>query len=145
MITYFVDIQTDLLVPRLVRAVGGAPPNAVGIGVETFRLTYDIADQLNNPTAVRMDNDDLGGTGSACSPDPCSENQIRKINVVFAMTARDARRNGSRATSASLRTCSTRRSVSAAWRLWIGRTDEITVDGANRATSAAWRSSPRCW
>jgi len=92
MVTYFVDTDADPAVPRLVRVVGGAQPNAVGLGVQAFRLTYDIADQLNNPTGVRMDDDDLAG-GGACSPDPCSENQIRKVNIVLSMTANDSRRN----------------------------------------------------
>lgn len=92
MITYYVDTQTDPGMPRLVRVVGGGRPNAVGLGVQDFRLTYDIADQVNNPTGVPMDASDLDGSG-ACSPDPCSENQVRKINVVLAMTANDRRRN----------------------------------------------------
>jgi prepilin-type N-terminal cleavage/methylation domain-containing protein len=90
MITYFVDI--DAPVPRLMRQAGGAPPNAVAIGVQAFRLNYDIADQANNPTSVRMNADDLAGRG-ACPDDPgtagvveaCSENQIRKVNVVLSM------------------------------------------------------------
>ncbi len=86
MITYFVDIDTDPLVPRLVRVLGGGQPNAVGMGVEAFRLTYDISNQSDNPTSVRMDAADLGGTG-ACSPSPCSPNQVRKVNIVLAMNA----------------------------------------------------------
>jgi hypothetical protein len=88
MLTYFVDTTTNPLVPRLVRAVAGTAPTAVGLGVQSFRLTYDIADQLNNPTAVRMDDDDRTGAG-ACYPDPCSENQIRKVNIVLALSAND--------------------------------------------------------
>jgi hypothetical protein len=88
MVTYFVDTQTSPGRPRLMRQVGGAAPNAIGLGVQAFRLTYDIADQVNNPTGVRMDAADLGGSG-ACSPDPCSENQIRKVNVLLSMTTND--------------------------------------------------------
>lgn len=92
LITYYVD--TDGAVPRLMRVAGGATPNAVAIGVQAFRLSYDIADQANNPTAVRMDENDMNGTG-ACPDDPdsdevveaCSENQIRKVNVVLSMRA----------------------------------------------------------
>jgi hypothetical protein len=91
LISYFVD--TSGAVPRLMRAVGGADPNAVAIGVESFRISYDIADQADNPTSVRMVPDDLAGTG-ACPDDPstvevegCSENQIRKVNVVLSMRA----------------------------------------------------------
>lgn len=92
LVSYFVD--TTAAVPRLMRQIGGAPPNAVAIGVESFRLSYDIADQGANPTGVRMDADDLNGNG-ACPDDPatpgeveaCSENQIRKVNVVLSMRA----------------------------------------------------------
>lgn len=91
MITYYVDTQTNPSVPRLVRSVGGSAPNAVAIGVQAFRLTYDIANQQTNPTSVRMDSDDLDGTG-ACAPDPCSENQIRKVNILLALTASDPQR-----------------------------------------------------
>lgn len=91
MITYFVD--TSLATPRLMRQVGGAQPNAVASGVEVFRLTYDLADQRDNPTGVRMTAADLSGTG-ACPDDgatpeleACSENQIRKINVVLSLRA----------------------------------------------------------
>jgi prepilin-type N-terminal cleavage/methylation domain-containing protein len=91
MITYFVD--TAPAIPRLVRQVGGAQPNAVAIGVEAFRVTFDLADQNANPTNVRMDASDLAGTG-ACPDDggtpeleACSENQIRKVNIVLSMRA----------------------------------------------------------
>ncbi len=92
MVSYFVD--TTAAVPRLMRQVGGAPANAVAIGVESFRISYDIANQATNPTSVRMDADDLAGNG-ACPDDPatpgeveaCSENQIRKVNVVLSMRA----------------------------------------------------------
>lgn len=92
MVTYFVD-TTAGAVPRLVRQIGGNPANAVAIGVQGFRLSYDIADQVTNPTSVRMDDADLDGTGS-CPDNPntvaieaCSENQIRKVNVVLSMRA----------------------------------------------------------
>jgi prepilin-type N-terminal cleavage/methylation domain-containing protein len=92
MVTYFAD--TSAAVPRLMRVIGGGQANAVAIGVQAFRLSYDIADQVNNPTSVRMDASDLSGTG-ACPDDPsttavveaCSENQIRKVNVVLSMRA----------------------------------------------------------
>ena len=38
---------------------------------------------INNPTNVRMTDADLDGSG-ACAPDPCSPNQIRKVNFVLA-------------------------------------------------------------
>ena len=86
MITYYVDVDANPMVPRLMRVIGGGQPNAVGMGVQAFRLTYDIADQSTNPTSVRMDAGDLAG-GGACSPAPCSENQIRKVNITMAMNA----------------------------------------------------------
>jgi len=92
LISYYVD--TSAAVPRLMRSVGGADPNAVAIGVEAFRVSYDIANQDTNPTNVRMVANDLNGNG-ACPDDPsttdvvesCSENQIRKVNVVLSMRA----------------------------------------------------------
>jgi hypothetical protein len=90
MITYFVDTQIDPLVPRLMRIVGGGAPNAVAMGVQNLRLTFDLADEANNPTNVRMTADDLGGSGE-CSPDPCSVNQIRKINLLLSMRADQGR------------------------------------------------------
>lgn len=93
MVSYYVDATTEPLVPRLVRQIGGGPANAVAIGVQAFRLSYDIANQDDNPTSVRMNQGDLDGTG-ACSPDPCSENQIRKANILLSMTASDPRTRG---------------------------------------------------
>jgi hypothetical protein len=96
MVTYFVDTITEPAVPRLVRMNGGEQANAVGLGVQSLQLTYDIVDLVNNPAGIRMDADDLAGTG-ACDdpgtpdPDPCSENQIRKINILMSMTANDDR------------------------------------------------------
>ncbi len=93
MVTYYVDATTNPLVPRLARVLGGQPPNAVAIGVQDLRLTYDLVDLVDNPSAVRMDEDDLVGTG-ACDPAPCSENQIRKVNIVLSMNTDDARAPG---------------------------------------------------
>lgn len=90
MITYFVNTTTTPNNPRLVRVVGGGQPNVVGFGVQALSVTYDIADQGANPTGLRMNAADLDGSG-ACAPDPCSENQIRKVNIVMAMRTEDAR------------------------------------------------------
>lgn len=92
MITYYVSDDPDN--PRLMRVVGGEDPNVVGFGVQAFRLSYDITDQVSNPTGVRMVAADIAGTG-ACDdsattdPEPCSENQIRKVNVVLSMRAQE--------------------------------------------------------
>jgi type II secretory pathway pseudopilin PulG len=92
MVTYFVDVDTVPEVPRLVRIVGGEQANAIGLGVSALRLTYDIADGVNNPAGVRMNDDDLDGSGACDNPqtaeaEPCSENQIRKVNILMSMRA----------------------------------------------------------
>lgn len=86
MVTYFVDTLTDPQTPRLARVVGGGQPNAVGLGVQALRFTYDLADGVDNPVDVRMDEDDLEGDG-ACAPNECSVNQIRKVNILLSMRA----------------------------------------------------------
>ena len=86
MVTYFVDVTTDPTTPRLVRVIGGGQANAVGLGVQALSFTFDIADGSGNPASVRMNNADMGGTGG-CDPDPCSVNQIRKINIMLSMRA----------------------------------------------------------
>lgn len=87
MVSYFVDTTADPTSPRLMRQLGGNPANAVGFELEAFRLTYDIADGVTNPTGVRMDANDLAG-GGACGAAACSENQVRKANVVMAIRSR---------------------------------------------------------
>lgn len=95
MISYYVSLDPDPANPRLMRIVGGGQPNAIGLGVQTFRITYDITNQATNPTSIRMNANDLAGTG-ACDvddteePEPCYENQIRKVNVVLSMNAEHA-------------------------------------------------------
>jgi type II secretory pathway pseudopilin PulG len=84
MITYWVDSTTNPASPRLMRRVGTGAPNAVAFELEAFRLTYDIANLVNNPAHVRMVAADLT-TGGACSPLVCSPNQIRKVNVSLAI------------------------------------------------------------
>jgi type II secretory pathway pseudopilin PulG len=90
MVTYFVDTLTNPVVPRLVRAMAGANPTAVAIGVQGLRYTYDLADENNNPTNVRMNDGDLDGSGD-CSPDLCSVNQIRKVNILLTMRSDQGR------------------------------------------------------
>lgn len=83
LITYYIDAVTDPAVPRLVRRINADAGRTVGFDLENLQLTYDLADGVTNPANVRMDANDLGG-GGACAPDPCSPNQIRKINVFLA-------------------------------------------------------------
>jgi prepilin-type N-terminal cleavage/methylation domain-containing protein len=84
MITYWVDSTTNPASPRLMRRVGTGTANAVAFELEAFRLTYDIANSVNNPAHVRMVAADLTA-GGACNPLVCSPNQIRKVNVSLAI------------------------------------------------------------
>lgn len=52
---------------------------------------YDLADGVNNPSNVRMDDDDLNG-GSVNCPTSCYPNQIRKVNIVLSARSRLPRR-----------------------------------------------------
>jgi hypothetical protein len=100
MVSYYLDIVTDPARPRLVRRMNNGHPTefnndlgtAVAFDVDNLQITYDLADGAVNPANVRMDDDDLGG-GGACSPDPCSPNQVRKINVLMAGRSRARLRN----------------------------------------------------
>jgi prepilin-type N-terminal cleavage/methylation domain-containing protein len=95
MISYYIDIVTDPLHPRLARRINnGHPTNfdntlgtAVAFDIENLQITYDLADGVGNPSNVRMAAADLNG-GGACAPDPCSPNQIRKVNVMLAGRSR---------------------------------------------------------
>jgi hypothetical protein len=93
MLTYHVHIDPlDPGNPRLVRQINdanAANPNAntVGFGVEQFLLTYDLVDGINNWIDVAMTDADRAG-GAGCGASPCSENQIRKVNVTLSMRSR---------------------------------------------------------
>jgi prepilin-type N-terminal cleavage/methylation domain-containing protein len=95
MISYYLDAMTDPVRPRLVRRMNNGDAvnfnNNLGIAVafdmENLQITYDLVDGVNNPSNVRMDDDDLDGEG-ACNPDPCSPNQIRKVNLMLAGRSR---------------------------------------------------------
>jgi prepilin-type N-terminal cleavage/methylation domain-containing protein len=90
MVSYYLDVQTEPGRPRLVRRLNNGHPTefdnslgtAVAFDIEGLQITYDLVDGVNNPANVRMNDDDLSGAG-ACSPDPCSPNQIRKINIML--------------------------------------------------------------
>lgn len=90
MVTYYVDTLTDPQHPRLVRRIGGGPPNAVGFEVEMLRFTFDITDSVGNPTGVRLLPADFAA-GGACGANPCSPNQIRIVNILLAMRSRNRR------------------------------------------------------
>lgn len=95
LITYYLDVTTDPRRPRLVRRMNNGSPTdfdnasgtVVAFDIEDLQVTYDIADGVTNPSNVRMDDDDLDG-GGACAPNPCSPNQIRKINILLAGRSR---------------------------------------------------------
>jgi hypothetical protein len=84
MITYYVNTTADPTSPRLLRRINANAPNAVAFELEAFRISYDIADHVDNPVAVRMDAVDLA-PGGDCGLSACSPNQIRKANVVMAI------------------------------------------------------------
>ena len=52
-------------------------------------MSDDLADGNTNPSNVRFTTTDLAG-GGACSPDPCSVTQIRKVNVALTARSRNA-------------------------------------------------------
>jgi type II secretory pathway pseudopilin PulG len=90
MITYYIDATTNPERPALVRRMNNGHPTqfnndlgtVVAFDVENLVISYDIANGATNPANVRMTATDLT-PGGACAPDPCSTNQIRKVNVTL--------------------------------------------------------------
>jgi prepilin-type N-terminal cleavage/methylation domain-containing protein len=97
MISYYIDNVADPLRPRLIRRMNNGSATtfdntlgtAVAFDVENLQITYDIADAVTNPANVRMVAADLAGTGR-CLPNPCSRNNIRKINILMSGRSRVA-------------------------------------------------------
>ena len=91
MLSYYIDNVTDPLRPRLVRRMNNGHATvfdntlgtAVAFDVENLQITYDLADGVTNPANVRMVRADLNGTGR-CLPNPCSRNNIRKVNILLS-------------------------------------------------------------
>ncbi len=89
MISYYLDTTVSAH-PRLVRRVNNGHPTvlnnalgtAVAMDIENLQFTYDLLDGLSNPSNVRFVNADYTTSG-ACTPNACSQVQIRKINVVI--------------------------------------------------------------
>jgi type II secretory pathway pseudopilin PulG len=89
MITYYLD-NTVSGHPKLVRRINNGHPltfnntlgTAVAIDIENLQFTYDLVDGVNNPSNVQFVAADYLTTG-ACSPNACSQAQIRKINIVL--------------------------------------------------------------
>ncbi len=96
MITYYLDNTLDPITPRLIRHLGWGDPLAavnrrgrtVAFSIETLRFSYDMLDGVTNPSNVRMVAVDLTAAGQ-CAPNPCSPNQIRKVNLLVAARSDD--------------------------------------------------------
>ena len=78
MITYYVDNVTTPGTPRLTRLVNHFTPQALAGVVEDLDLTYDLVDEVTNPTNVTS----LPWTDNSVNPVVTyNANQIRKVNV----------------------------------------------------------------
>ena len=96
MISYYLDVETDALHPRLIRRIGNggvwndfdnANGTVVAFDIENLQFTYDLSDGVTNPSNVRMNDADMGGTG-ACAPARCYAEQVRKINIYLSGRSR---------------------------------------------------------
>jgi prepilin-type N-terminal cleavage/methylation domain-containing protein len=95
MISYYIDNVSDPSRPRLVRRVNNGSPTAynnssgtaLAFDVENLQISYDLVDGVDNPAEVKFTSADLNGTGR-CSPNPCSPNQVRKINIMLSGRSR---------------------------------------------------------
>ena len=102
MITYYLDTVVSGH-PRLVRRINNGDPTtfdntlgtAVATDIENLIFTYDLADGVSNPATVAMNAADLAGTGR-CAPNPCSVNQIRKINIILTGRSSNNNQRGNR-------------------------------------------------
>jgi prepilin-type N-terminal cleavage/methylation domain-containing protein len=101
MVSFYLD-ATDPTRPRLMRRINNGNPTvynntlgtAVAFDIENLQITYDLSDGVDNPTNVRMTAADQAGTGGAgCTSDPCSPNQIRKVNIVVSGRSRSTLKN----------------------------------------------------
>jgi hypothetical protein len=100
MISFYLDATTDPTRPRLVRRMNNGDPitfnnalgNVVAFDIENLQITYDLADGVTNPTNVKMTPADIIG-GTVDCPDPCSPNQIRKVNIVISGRSRSTLKN----------------------------------------------------
>jgi prepilin-type N-terminal cleavage/methylation domain-containing protein len=89
MVTYYLAPTADPSNPALMRIVNAGAANAIGFGLDDFKITYDlVADGVAAPTNLRLVAADLVASGP-CGPDPCTENQIRKVNVTLAGRSRN--------------------------------------------------------
>jgi hypothetical protein len=89
MISYYLDTSVPLH-PRLSRRINNGHPTtfnniygtAVALDIENLQFTYDLVDGVNNPSNVAFVTADYTASG-ACNPNPCSQVQIRKVNVMM--------------------------------------------------------------
>lgn len=77
LISYYIDVVTDPLLPRLVRQVATGPQLAIALGMENVQLSYDLVDGTANPTNVPE------------PPPGNSANQIRKVNLFISARSLD--------------------------------------------------------
>ncbi len=92
MISYYID-ATDPLRPSLMRQINNQAATAVAFDIENFQVTYDLADGVTNPANVRLVAADMASfpnVGGRCAPNPCSPNQIRKVNVLMSGRSKTA-------------------------------------------------------
>jgi len=96
MITYYLDATTDVKHPRLVRRINNGNAmtfdntlgTAIATDVDSLTFTYDLNDGGTNPAHVAMLPADLVA-GGACGANPCSQTQIRKINITISARSRN--------------------------------------------------------
>jgi Tfp pilus assembly protein PilW len=97
MISYYLDVTTTPGRVRLVRRMNNGHATTfnnnlgtvVGFDLENMSITYDLVDGVTNPSNVRMTAADIDDAGTgACAPNPCTNNQIRKVNIVLAGRSR---------------------------------------------------------
>ncbi len=89
MVSYYLfrDSTTDPRYPRLMRRVNGRDPSTVAFGIENFTLTYDLASTDIEYHGINMSTTDLAGSGACMDGSTnraCSEDWIRKANLVLA-------------------------------------------------------------
>jgi prepilin-type N-terminal cleavage/methylation domain-containing protein len=92
MVTYYVDAsRTPAALVRCLNSqcVGTTPipGQVVALGMENLQFSFDIVDGDTNPANIKMTTTDQAG-GGACGTDPCSTNQVRKINLLLTMRSR---------------------------------------------------------
>jgi len=92
MVSYYLDTRPDP--PQLIRCLNAecvVDPNGrrtVAFGIENLQLSYDIVNGTTNPANIKMNAVDMAG-GGGCGVDPCSPNQVRKVNLFLGARSRE--------------------------------------------------------